>query len=71
MANPLLDDDPLGYIVKLKKNKIGTYIFLCLEWMLQYCGVPIISEIVCDGPIKEAPYNKLKNAKLGGCQGTP
>jgi hypothetical protein len=35
--------------------------------MLQYWGVSIISEIVCDGPIKGAPYNKLKNAKLGGC----
>jgi hypothetical protein len=39
--------------------------------MLQYWGVSIISEIVCDGPIKRLLTINEKNAKLGGCQGTP
>jgi hypothetical protein len=39
---------------------IGTYMFLCLEHILQYWGESNVSEFYCDGPIKESHCKKSK-----------
>jgi hypothetical protein len=39
---------------------IGTYVFLCLEWIFLYCGLLKVSNFFCDGPIEEAACKKKK-----------
>ncbi len=34
---------------------IGTYVFLCLDWIFLYFGLLKVSNFFCDGPIEEAP----------------
>ncbi len=37
---------------------IGTYVFVCLEWIFLYCGLLKVSNFFCDGPIEEAACKK-------------